>query len=415
MLPPLVIAAAVAAAAGGSFAALAKRAFPGGTAAVPREITVSRTAPVLPAGTPVHLLAVSDLHYISPKLNDGGEFFRRTVENADGKLTERSEEFLAALEAQTLKERPDALVISGDLTFNGEHQSLRDLKETFGRIREKGVTVLVLPGNHDVSYPMAVNFTGKGTERVKNVSQAEFLEECREFGYGAAEEKDRASFSYYYPLSEDFALLFLDANTEAAPGALLPGTLAFAERVLKRARQKGVTVVTVTHQNVLPQNRLYGDAFAVRNRKETAALLKKYRVAHNLSGHAHLTHCAAEDGLADHAAGCMSLAPFRIARITVCGKQADYRNGILEVPPELREEGEARARQTIRQQVGAELDRLSLPPEIRENLIASAVRFNRAYFSGELDPEAFRKDPGLTLWKEYASGTLFWSYMRSAD
>ena len=170
MLPPLVIAAAVAVAAGGSFAALAKRAFPGGTAAVPREITVSRTAPVLPAGTPVHLLAVSDLHYISPKLNDGGEFFRRTVENADGKLTERSEEFLAALEAQTLKERPDALVISGDLTFNGEHQSLRDLKETFGRIREKGVTVLVLPGNHDVSYPMAVNFTGKGTERVKNVS-----------------------------------------------------------------------------------------------------------------------------------------------------------------------------------------------------------------------------------------------------
>ena len=203
MLPSLVIAAAVAVAAGGSFAALAKRAFPGGTAAVPREITVSRTAPVLPAGTPVHLLAVSDLHYISPKLNDGGEFFRRTVENADGKLTERSEEFLAALEAQTLKERPDALVISGDLTFNGEHQSLRDLKETFGRIREKGVTVLVLPGNHDVSYPMAVNFTGKGTERVKNVSQAEFLEECREFGYGAAEEKDRASFSYYYPLSED--------------------------------------------------------------------------------------------------------------------------------------------------------------------------------------------------------------------
>ena len=85
------------------------------------------------------------------------------------------------------------------------------------------------------------------------------------------------------------------------------------------------------------------------------------------------------------------------------------------MPPELREEGEARARQTIRQQVGAELDRLSLPPEIRENLVASAVRFNRAYFSGELDPEAFRKDPGLTLWKEYASGTLFWSYMQSAD
>ena len=411
MLPPIVLAAA-AIAAGGSFAVLAKRAFPPGKGCADR---IPRVAPVRPAGTPLQLMVVSDLHYISPKLNDGGERFRYTVENADGKLTERSAELLEALEAQVLKERPDALVICGDLTFNGEHQSLRDLKEIFGRIRDHGVTVLVLPGDHDVSYPMAVSFSGAGTERVKNVSQAEFTAECREFGYGAAEDRDGASFSYYYPLSDDFALLFLDANTEAAPGALLPGTLAFAERVLKRARKNGVTVITVTHQNVVSQNRLYGDGFTVRNQKETAALLKKYGVKENFSGHAHLTHCASADGLTDHAAGCMSLAPFRAARVSVCGQRTEYRNGTLEVLPAMLEEGEARARQTIRQQTGAELARLSLDPEVREKLLNFAVRFNRAYFSGELDPEAIRTEPGWTLWKEHASGTLFWSYMQSAD
>ena len=412
MLPPIVLAAAAAIAAGGSFAVLAKRAFPAGKGCADR---IPRVSPVRPAGTPLQLMVVSDLHYISPKLNDGGERFRYTVENADGKLTERSAELLEALEAQVLKERPDALVICGDLTFNGEHQSLRDLKEILGRIRDQGVTVLVLPGNHDVSYPMAVNFSGAGTERVKNVSQAEFTAECREFGYGAAEDRDRASFSYYYPLSDDFALLFLDANTEAAPGALLPGTLAFAERVLKRARKNGITVITVTHQNMVSQNRLYGEGFTVRNRKETAALLKRYGVKENLSGHAHLTHCASEDGLTDHAAGCMSLAPFRVARVSACGQRTEYRNRTLEVLPALLEEGEARARKTIRQQTGAELARLSLDPEVREKLLDFAVRFNRAYFSGELDPEAIRTEPGWTLWREYASGTLFWSYMQSAD
>ena len=414
MLPPIILAAA-AIAAGGSFAVLSKRAFPSGNASGDRELRASRVSPARPAGTPLNLMIVSDLHYISPKLNDGGERFRQTVENSDGKLTERSAELMEALEAQVLKERPDALVISGDLTFNGAHQSLRDLKEILGRIRDRGITVLVLPGNHDVSYPMAVNFSGAGTERVKNVSQAEFAAECREFGYGAAEDRDRASFSYFYPLSGDFALLFLDANTEAEPGTLLPGTLAFAERVLKRARKRGITVISVTHQSVLSQNRLYGDAFAVRNRKETAALLKKYGVKENLSGHAHLTHCAAEDGFTDHAAGCMSLAPFRVARLSVAGQKTEYRNGTLEVSPEMLEEGEARARQTIRQQTGAELARLSLEPEVREKLLDFAVRFNRAYFSGELDPETIRTEPGWALWKEHASGTLFWSYMQSAD
>lgn len=414
MLPPFVLAAA-AIAAGGTAAVMAKRAFPQGNPPEERESRVPRVSPVKTAGTPLQLMVVSDLHYISPKLNDGGERFRQTVENADGKLTERSAELLEALEAQVLKERPDALVISGDLTFNGEHQSLRDLKEILRRIQARGVTVLVLPGNHDVSYPMAVNFTGAGTERVKNVSQAEFTAECREFGYGAAEERDSGSFSYYYPLSGDLALLFLDANTEAAPGALLPGTLAFAERVLKRAQKKGISAISVTHQNVLSQNRLYGDGFAVRNRKETAAILKKYGVTENFSGHAHLTHCASEDGFRDHAAGCMSLAPFRVARVSVCGKRTEYRNGTLEVPPGLLEEGEARARQTIRQQTGAELDRLALDPEVREELMDFAVRFNRAYFSGELDPDAVRTEPGWRLWKEHASGTLFWSYMQSAD
>ncbi len=415
MLPPLVIAAVIAAAAGGSFAALAKRAFPSGTSASVQGGPVSRTAPVRPAGTPLQLMVVSDIHYISPKLNDGGEFFRHTVENSDGKLTERSEELLQALETQVLKEKPDALVISGDLTFNGAHQSLQDMTETLERITDRGITVLVIPGNHDVSYPMAVNFSGKGAERVKNVTQAEFAAACRKFGYGAAEKKDKASFSYYYPLAEDLALLFLDANTEAAPGALLPETLVFAERALKDARRKGVTVVTVTHQNVLPQNRLYGDAFAVRNRKETAELLKKYGAAECLSGHAHLTHCTAEEGLRDHCVGCMSLAPFRLTRVSVCGQSFEVRNEALEVPPELTEEGEARARQTIRQQTGAELDRLSPDPELREKLLDFAVRFNRAYFSGELDPDAVRRDPGWQLWKEHASGTSFWAYMQSVD
>ena len=48
-------------------------------------------------------------------------------------------------------ERPKALLVIEDLTFNGEYQSFIDLAHFFKQIESLGTKVLVEPGNHDIA------------------------------------------------------------------------------------------------------------------------------------------------------------------------------------------------------------------------------------------------------------------------
>jgi 3',5'-cyclic AMP phosphodiesterase CpdA len=78
-----------------------------------------------------------------------------------------------------LREKPDVLILPGDLTFNGARESHAALIEKLQRISDAGVRVLVLPGNHDLNNPMAARFHGDSFDRVESVTAEEFAEMCR--------------------------------------------------------------------------------------------------------------------------------------------------------------------------------------------------------------------------------------------
>ena len=48
------------------------------------------------------------------------------------------------------KEKPDIVVLTGDLSFNGEKGSHQGLADKLMKIKDAGITVAVIPGNHDV-------------------------------------------------------------------------------------------------------------------------------------------------------------------------------------------------------------------------------------------------------------------------
>ena len=69
------------------------------------------------------IMVVSDIHYMDESLYEGSELFLRALRAGDGKLTQHSGELMAALVAEADRLRPDAMVVTGDLTFNGERAS----------------------------------------------------------------------------------------------------------------------------------------------------------------------------------------------------------------------------------------------------------------------------------------------------
>lgn len=422
--------AAVMAAAGAVCAVIGRRTGPGAgnRGTLPHAEAYERIRPVMPAGSRVKLIVAADIHYISPRLNDGGELFLRTVGNGDGKLTDLSPEVADAFLELTAAGRPDALVICGDLTFNGAKASLEDMCGKLKALTEKGIPVLVIPGNHDINYPIAYAFSGAEAARVENIREGTFRAMCAGFGYGEAASRDPASFSYIYPVSEDLSLLFLDANTEKAPGELLPETLKWAERVLKDAGRRGVRVISVTHQNVVPQNKVFQDGFVVKNREKTTGLLRKYGVRMNLSGHAHLMHSAEEAGLLDHCTGCLTLSPLMFAEVLYepsvraggdpGGGAGPGGDPALSYTPRhlsvFQEEAKRRYEETAYQQVLSALSGVRADEKTRGNMADFAVRFNEAYFNGTLDMEAMKKDPGWQLWERYGSSSFYFAYMKTA-
>ena len=259
-----------------------------------------------PAGTPLTIWIATDLHYLSEDLTDEGTLFLSTMENGDGKLTECTPEILDEFVAQVLKARPDALILSGDLTFNGERKSLEDLTEKLNEVQDAGIPVLVIPGNHDIDYPLAFDYEGDSYTMAENITMDSFRQICGGLGYDMAMSRDESSFSYMYQLAEDVQILMLDGNTSEAPGAMGEDTLDWAEKQLKAARENERMVFSVSHQNVLPQNQLLYYGFAFYNYEDVAALLQKYGVTANFSGHSHIQHVSQDQGLKDYATGALS-------------------------------------------------------------------------------------------------------------
>lgn len=82
------------------------------------------------------IILMTDIHYLAQSLTDRGDMFQSMVEHGDGKLTNYVWEITdAALEEIKLLS-PDALIISGDLSLQGEKKSHEELAKSWMRWRK---------------------------------------------------------------------------------------------------------------------------------------------------------------------------------------------------------------------------------------------------------------------------------------
>ena len=89
------------------------------------------------------------------------------------------------------EEDPDLLILSGDLTLDGEKASHEELAELLEGLSEAGIEVAVIPGNHDINNPDARRYTADGTEKVESITADEFRDIYADFGYVAADSRIR--------------------------------------------------------------------------------------------------------------------------------------------------------------------------------------------------------------------------------
>ena len=341
------------------------------------------------------LFVATDPHYLAPELTDGGSYFQEVIQNADGKMTNYSEELLEAFVWQVIRESPDALILSGDLTFNGEALSHQRLAEKLQQIEAAGIPVLVIPGNHDLENPMAAQFVGNGYRPAASITAAQFSELYRDFGYDEALARDGASLSYVTELASNLWVLMVDANTVDAPGAVTSRTLSWIEEQRQSAAGCGAWVIAVSHQNVLAHSSLLTEGYVLENPNRLLNLYERYPVICNLSGHIHLQHIAeSANGLPEIATSSLAISPNQYGILQLDGRRASYRAAPVDVTAWANEQGNSNSDLQNFPEISRQffwatgyqqaMQMWENTPD-REAMASFFADVNTAYFAGRLD------------------------------
>ena len=248
--------------------------------------------PEEPPYEPPYFIIASDLHYQSPLMTDFGEAFQNFVRNDDGKVVEYVDSITDAFLAEAAEKQPDALILSGDLTQNGEKVNHEELAKKLRLLESQGVPVVVIPGNHDINHPSAASFEGTEKKKADNINAEEFYSIYREFGYDEAMDRDEKSLSYIYQADERYWLMMLDScqydPENKIGGRIRKETLLWMEKWLERAREEQVMMIPVAHHNLLKESTLYPEDCTLENAVQVIDLLEQYGLPVYISGHLHL-------------------------------------------------------------------------------------------------------------------------------
>jgi Predicted phosphohydrolases len=373
------------------------------------------------------VMVASDLHYIAPALTDHGPFFTELTENADGKLMRCIEEITDAFLSEAEEEHPDALLLTGDLSFNGALLSHSALAEKLRRLEGKGVPVLVLPGNHDLDNPSAAAYSGDGYSLVKSASPEEFRRIYRDFGYDGAVSGDTDSLSYVWPLNETTRILMLDFNTGHHPCGLSDTTLSWIRGQLEDAKEAGLSILAAGHQNLFQQT-IFRGGYVIDRAEELAALFREYGVPLYLSGHLHCQHRMTVEGLTEIAGSALSVTPCQYGVLTEEGGKLRYEARVTDVAAWAKRQGLTEPRLTdfdawaadffdrrTQRQAAEILSLFSFTGEEIAQMADYMAALNRAYFSGDLKSAAALDPDGSlsALWSRYP--TLYSAYLESVS
>ncbi|HEY4936579.1 MAG TPA: metallophosphoesterase [Puia sp.] len=215
----------------------------------------------IPINFHLKIAVVSDIHYMDPSLlknnASAGAAFNAYLD-ADPKLIEFSDPIFRKVVSQLKSERPDILLIPGDLTKDGERVSHQSVVQLIKQISDAHIKVFVVPGNHDINNPEAVTYDGDNASKTPSISATEFSDIYSDYGYGNAISRDPNSLSYVaqpYPslwiLGIDDCEYYDNKNIAIVAGKIKPETMKWALGRIAEAKRRHITIFGMMHHNMI--------------------------------------------------------------------------------------------------------------------------------------------------------------------
>lgn len=236
---------------------------------------------------------ISDTHLIADNLHDDGQAFSQMQKTSQGKDLYYQETALSAFVRMAEEKKPAAIIVTGDVTFNGERVSAERFAEIFKPLTK--TKLLVLPGNHDIYDGWAREFHGKKQYYAGQISPRMWRNIFRT-SYETAVSVDNSSLAYSVQLNPDYLLILADSNDygneESSTAPATAGFLGKEQRKLIKeqlqyASQNNLRVIFCMHHNLYAHNPAVNKGYVVDDYRELRKLLAQYNVKLVFSGHIH--------------------------------------------------------------------------------------------------------------------------------
>ncbi|MBF2368735.1 metallophosphoesterase [Listeria welshimeri] len=284
------------------------------------------------------IIETTDVHYFAPSLTDNGAAFKQYVAAGDGKQLAYSDEITDAFLEDVEAKKTDVLIISGDLTNNGEKTSHEELAKKLAQVEKAGTQVVVVPGNHDINNPWARKFEKDKQLPTDTITPTDFSKIYGDFGYKDAISSDDFSLSYLAAPSSKVWLLMLDTaiyktnmqqGTPTTEGGLTTGTLDWVKECSALAEKNGAKLIPVMHHNLTNHSDVIQRGFTINYNQQVIDTLTAGNMEFSLSGHIHTQNirtAKSTDGkeITDIVTNALSVYPHKYGNITYSAKNKNF-------------------------------------------------------------------------------------------
>lgn len=251
----------------------------------------------------IQIVQLSDLHvadWSGFRLAD--IFNKRLTGWANHRLTRSDKhQLLPVQEAVEIitQERPDAVVVSGDLTNTASHAELEAANKVLQPLLDAGVTTAVIPGNHDLY--VADTLDGRLDQAWRRYAQ-----------HDPDASVTGARLLRVGGVSVILINSALPAPAFVAWGKISQEALAQADALVQAERAAGQAIAVAVHHHPTPfPGRRFDGRRGIRNGAEFRELLAKWRpelVFHGHNHHHELRRLGSADGPVVVGTGSASLA-----------------------------------------------------------------------------------------------------------
>lgn len=354
----------------------------------------------------------SDIHYFAKENYEQCEWFEEMMLYGDGKMVFYGDEIIDSFIKDVISKDVDCVILTGDLTFNGEKNSHEYLAKQFQLLEKEGIDVFVLPGNHDIENIFAKGYGKDDYLELDSISGQEFKDIYHSLGYDLAVSKHKDSLSYEILLNNKYSLFLLDSNKHELTGShsvnsggiISDSTLKWLKKRLEK--DKEYIPLIAMHHNLFEHNEVLNNGYVIDNSETLFELFNDYHVPVVFSGHIHVQSIKEENDIVEIVTSSLVDNPLQYGVVEINQKTIDYHNETLSISVDSKDYFDTVSRHRFYQ------DETSYEASLKREVMVLA---NRYYFAGNIKDkeEEIKKSEGFQLiqkedsfYKDYLNSML---------